>query len=584
MRPHLLLLLPVAALPWTLAGCSKGTQAAETAAEGGFAFVDVAAEAGVTLDNVSGDPRRWYIPESNGNGAAWLDHDGDGDMDLYVGNGQGLRYEQDGRRLVVERVARSALYRNDTPPGGPLRFTDVSADTGTNRTEWVQTIATGDVDGDGDTDLYLGNLDPDVLLVNEGGRFRDATVAAGLGCALWASGAAFGDADNDGDLDLYVANYCLWDPEHPPAEGQRNVIEGVEVGWGPIGENQRYNPGAPDVFYLNDGKGRFRDATREAGFELEQGLCSYAVTFTDVDGDGWQDVLVANDLEPSNLFHNQGDGRFVEQGVARGFALSAEGKPTSAMGLMVTDVDGDGDQDVFRSNFDFEPNSLHLNDGRGFFSEATGRFGLADASVDRLGWGGGFFDADCDGDLDLFVANGHVYPQATEIGMSGWLMRSQLYEAVSAPGGAVSYRDATERAGPDLGALRSARGAAFADADRDGDLDLVVIDMDGPPRLLENRTPRRGHWLSVRTLGTDSNRDGYGAVVSVIAGGRKRVREVRATDGLYSSNDPRVHFGLGPVERVERVEVRWPTGRVSVVEAPALDGVLEVVEPEEIDR
>jgi len=582
MHPRTLQL--AAALPWILCSCDQGTQAAEVPQPGRFSFVDVAAEAGVTLVNVSGDPRRWYIPESNGNGAAWLDHDGDGDMDLFVGNGQGLRYEEGGKRLVVEQVARSAFYRNDTPRGGPLKFTDVSVEVGAARQEWVQTIATGDVDGDGDTDLYLGNLGPDVLLVNEGGRLRDATAEAGLGSPLWASGAAFGDADNDGDLDLYVANYCQWDPESPPAGGMRNVIEGVEVGWGPIGENQRYNPGAPDIFYLNDGKGRFRDATKEAGFELEKGLCSYAVVFSDIDGDGWQDVLVANDLEPSNLFHNQGGGRFVEQGVKRGFALTTDGRPTSAMGLMIADVDDDGDQDVFRSNFDLEPNSLHLNDGQGYFQEAAGRFGLAEPSVDRLGWGGGFFDAECDGDLDLFVANGHVYPQAKEIGMSGWLMASQLYEAVAQEGGAVRYVDATARAGADLGALRSARGAALADADSDGDLDLVVVDIDEPPRLLENRTPRAGRWISVRTRGTASNRDGYGAVVSVTAGGRTQVREVRATDGLYSSNDPRIHFGLGPVERVERVEVRWPSGRRSVVEEPALDALLEVVEPQEIDR
>ncbi len=566
-----------------VAGCGQASEAAEARSEGSFEFVDVAREAGVGLVNSSGDPRRWYILESNGNGAAWLDHDRDGDMDLFVGNGQGLGYEDGGRRLRVEGTASSALYRNDTPPGGPLRFADVTAECGAGRAEWIQAIATGDTDGDGDTDLFLGNFGPDVMLANEDERFRDATAQAGLGSPLWAAGAAFGDAENDGDLDLYVANYCLFDLEAPPDEGRRNVISGVEVGWGPIGENKRFNPGAPDLYYVNDGKGRFRDATEEAGFELPEALCSYAVVFSDVDGDGLQDVLVANDLQPSNLFRNLGGGRFAEEGVARGFAFDGQGKPTSAMGLMVDDVDGDGDQDVFRSNFDLEVNSLHVNDGAGRFREEGARFGLAAPSLDRLGWGGGFLDADLDGDLDLFVANGHVYPQAAEIGMSGWLMSSQLYEALREPGG-VGYVDATARAGVDLGRPRSARGAAFADPDRDGDLDIFVVDLGEAPRLLENRTARRGRWVAVRTLGRASNRDGYGAVVTLRAGGRAWVREVRATQGLYSSSDPAVHLGLGSVERVERIEVRWPSGRLSVVEEVPLDEVLAVTEPEEIVR
>jgi hypothetical protein len=584
MRRTTLPAVSIASLLGLTTACGDGAQAAEGAAPRAFSFVDVAAEAGAALVNVSGDPRRWYIPESNGNGAAWIDHDGDGDMDLFVGNGQGVRYEDDGRRLVVEQVARCALYRNDSPAGGPLRFADVSAETGTARTEWVQGIATGDVDNDGDTDLFLANLGPDVLLRNEGGRFVDATAESGLGSPLWGASAAFGDADNDGDLDLYVANYCEWDFANPPAGGARNAYQGVEVAWGPIGENKQHNPGAPDLFYLNDGQGRFRDATAERGFALQQALCSYAVVFCDVDSDGWQDVLVANDLEPTNLFLNQGDGRFEEQGVERGFAFDSAGKPTSAMGLMVADVDGDGDQDVYRSNFDLEANSLHLNDGRGQFREVAAAWGLAEPSTDRLGWGGGFLDAECDGDLDLFVANGHVYPQAQEIGMSGWLMASQLYEAVAHKDGTLRYVDATARAGEDVGRLRSARGVAIADADSDGDLDLCVVDIGEPLRLLENRTPRMGHWISVHARGRVSNRDGYGAVVRVTAGGRTRVREVRATDGLYSSNDPRAHFGLGPVDEIERVEVRWPSGMQSVVEAPPLDAVLEVVEPEEIDR
>jgi len=545
------------------------------AAETQFEFVDVAEKAGLDVVNVCGDPRRWYIPESNGCGAAWLDYDGDGDFDLFVGNGAGMSYVEDGRRLEILRTGGSRLYRND----GGLRFTDVTKKTGCGRIEWINAVATGDIDNDGDPDLYLACFDADVFLRNDKGVFVDATKEAGLGSELWSAGAAFADVNGDGALDLYVANYCLFDLQHPPMEGKRNVIEGVEVAWGPEAENKRgLNLGAPDLFYYGDGQGHFREATREAGLELEPALCSYAVVFSDVNRDGLQDILVANDLQPSNLFLNDGFGRFTEEGAARGFAFNFEGKPTSAMGLSVEDFDGDGDFDVYRTNFDFEANCLHVSDGKGMFTDEAQELGLAEPSMDRLGWGGGFFDADCDGDLDIFVANGHVFPQAKEIGMSGWLMQSQLFEAVQ-DGEATKYVDATARAGADLGLPRSARGAAFADADNDGDVDVLVVDMDETPRLLENRTPRRGHWISVRTIGSESNRDGIGAVVQVQAGGKKWAREMRTTQGLYSSHDPRLHFGLGEVDRVELVEVSWPSGRKSRVDHPPIDQPLLMKEP-----
>ena len=569
-----LVLVPLAAL----AACDASVTADELPA---LEFVDVAASAGLTLRQVSGDPRRWYIPESNGTGAAWLDYDGDGDMDLFIGNGQGLRYLDDGARLEIVRSAHSALYRND----GGLHFTDVSEAAGCARRDWVQAIATGDVDNDGDPDLYLGCLEGDVFLRNDGGRFVDATEESGLSNALWAAGAAFGDANNDGALDLYVANYCLFDCAAPPLGGKRELIEGVEVGWGPEAENkQGLNPGAPDRFYLGDGKGHFREASRECGLALEVPLCSYAAVFCDVDGDGWQDILVANDLQPANLFLNDGHGRFREAGLERGFALDAQGKPTGAMGLACEDFDGDGDFDVLRSNFDMEANCLHRNDGHGQFDDVAASVGLAEPSLDRLGWGGGFFDADCDGDLDILLANGHVYPQAREIGMSGWAMQSQLFEAVRREDGRVGYLDATARSGSGLAAPRSSRGVAFADADDDGDVDVLIVDMDEPPRLLENRSTRRGHWLEVRTRGTRSNRDGLGALVRVRAGERTWVREVRTTQGLYSSHDPRLHFGLGAVESIDSVEVVWPSGRVSRVARPALDRLLVVEEAEESNR
>jgi hypothetical protein len=571
-------------------------QTSKTSSASSIELVDVAAQAGLDLVQVSGDPRRWYIPESNGTGAAWLDYDGDGDMDLFIGNGQGMRYVDDGKRLEVVHSAHSALYRND----GHMKFVDVSEQTGCKRSEWMQSIAVGDVDNDGDPDLYIACFGGDVLLRNDGGHFVDATKEAGLGNRLWGAGAAFADVNNDGALDLYVANYCIFDCDHPPLDGKREVINGVEVGWGPEAENkQGFNVGAADVLYLGKGypseeldrelaNGGFRNATRECGLELEKPLCSYAVVFSDVNNDGWQDILVANDGQPANLFINDGHGHFTDEAVARGFAYNAEGKPTASMGITVEDFDGDGDMDVFRTNFDGEANSLFVNDGHGYFRDEAAKFGLAQPSIDKLGWACGFFDVDNDGDLDLLVANGHVYPQAKEIGMSSWLMPTQLYECVKSADGAITYREITAQAGSGLAPLRSARGLAFADADDDGDIDVVVIDLDNKPRLLENRSTRQGHWISVRArrtvvhydvIGPEST-DCIGAKVRVIAGGRTWVREMRTTQGLYSSHDPRLHFGLGNVETVDRVEVLWPSGKRSSVEHPKLDAALVIDEPE----
>ena len=298
-------------------------------------------------------------------------------------------------------------------------------------------------------------------------------------------------------LDRYRA-----DLENPPLEGKRNVIDGVEVAWGPEGENKRgINPGAPDRFYLGDGNGRFREATKEAGLELEAPLCSYACVFSDVDADGWPDILVANDLQPANLFMNLEGARFRDEALERGFAFDAQGKPTSAMGLFVEDIDQDGDFDVLRTNFDMEPNSLHLNDGTGRFSEQAEVYGLAAPSLDRLGWGGGFLDADLDGDLDVVVANGHVYPQAEKIGMHGWLQQCQLYEGKEHPYYGVLWEDATASAGPGFEPLTSARGVAIGDPDDDGDPDLLIVDVDRPPRLLENRSLRDGRWVGVQLVG-----------------------------------------------------------------------------------
>ncbi|MEM7518910.1 MAG: CRTAC1 family protein, partial [Planctomycetota bacterium] len=298
--------------------------------------------------------------------------------------------------------------------------------------------------------------------------------------------------------------------------------------------------------------------------------------------DGLPDLLVANDMQRSQLFLNRGSGQFKEASRGHGFTGDGEGKPTSAMGLAIADVDNDGDYDVLRTNFDMEPNSLHLNQRNGFFRERARQFGLAQPSEDRLGWGAAFFDAELDGDLDLVVANGHVYPQAEEIGMHPWAQVSQLFEAIPHDKLGVRWRDTTAKVGGDgFSAERSSRGLAVADADNDGDMDVLILDIDHAPRLLENKSPRRGHWIGVRTVGSISNRDGYGARIQVKTGETIRTAEVMPVQGLYSSHDPRVHFGLGPVDSAEWLEVRWPSGIVQRIESPELDEWHVVSEPNE---
>jgi hypothetical protein len=566
--------LPLALLP--VLACTRAPEG-----PGALSFEVVPADmSGLTAPIVSGDPRRWYIPESNGSGAAWIDYDCDGDFDLFVGNGCNVEYVDDGKVFKILRNATSHLYQNNLH----FRFRDVTAEAGVGCTEWVNGVATGDIDGDGDPDLYLANFGRDVLYRNAGGpgatafRFVDATEESGIHNLRWAASAAFGDLDNDGDLDLYVANYVEFDPANPPAGGKRNVIGGVEVGWGPEKENPGINLGAPDVYYRNDGNGKFADATRESGFELKKPLCSYAVVFSDVDHDGWQDVLVANDGQPANLFMNRKNGTFAEEGEARGFAFDANGKPTAAMGLSVEDYDFDGDMDVFRTNFQLEANSLHVNDGKGYFTDRAAEAGLAATSVDRLGWACAFVDFENDGIPDLVVANGHVYPQAELIHFGTFLQPMQFYHGRETSPGKVVFDDITQQFDPSIRDAVAGRSLALCDLDLDGALDFVLTMIDLPPRLVRNRTPHRGAWISISLRGSRANRDGYGARVAVTCGGRTWTKEMRTTQGLYSSNAPRLHFGLGDVRQIDRIAVEWPGGTRQEIGPVAIDQFLMIRE------
>ncbi|HEX6903750.1 MAG TPA: FG-GAP-like repeat-containing protein [Thermoanaerobaculia bacterium] len=522
--------------------------------------MDEAAEAGVILPNVSGTSEKKYILESTGSGACFLDHDLDGDMDLYVVNGATLA------TTGPANPAKDALYENL----GGGQFKDVTRQAGVGDGGWGGGCAAADYDNDGDPDLYITNYGPNVLYRNEGnGTFRDVTAQAGVGDSRWSLGAAFVDIDRDGDLDLYVANYLRFDPADREMMSRKCSWKGAEVMCGPRGF-----PGEEDVLYRNNGNGTFSDVSAQAGI-AGHSLYGMGVAAGDLDGDGDADILVGNDSQENSFFVNDGQGRFTEQAVPAGVALSGDGRQQACMGVDLGDYDGDGDEDLFVTNFSDDYHTLYRNEGQGLFTDVSLQAGLDPATRSSLGWGGGFFDYDNDGDLDLFIAGGHVYPQvdlhdrATSYRQRNLLFRNE---------GNGKFADVTERSGPGMALVQPSRGSAFADYDDDGDLDVVVVNENDVPALLRNDGGNAGHWLKVRLVGRRSNRDGIGARLLLEAGKRTQFREVRLNAGYGSSHDPRIHFGLGSAAQVERLEVRWPSGKVQSLPGLPADRLVTIDE------
>ena len=518
--------------------------AASPAAAADVRFVDVAAETGLTLRNVSGgDEAKWTILESIGAGACFLDVEGDGDLDVYIVNGGTLADSPSAAPV------RDALYLND----GQGRFVDATRAAGLEESAWGGGCAAGDYDNDGDPDLYVTNFGRDALLQNQGdGTFRDVTGAAGVarGDARWGVGAAFFDADRDGDLDLYVANYVRLDIADPEVLRRRCRWKGGEVYCGPNGFE-----GDPDVLYRNRGDGTFEDASAAAGVGRDSSY-GMGVVAGDLDGDGDTDLFVANDTQANLLLVNDGTGRFADQALPAGVALSGDGREQAGMGVDLGDADGDGDEDLFITHFSDDYHTLYRNEGGLVFTDVTASSGLDAATRSSLGWGGGFFDYDNDGDLDVFVAGGHVFPGVETFDpATSYRQRNLLFE-----NDGRGHFSAVPPAGA-LAVPGTGRGAAFGDWDDDGDLDVLVVPLDAPPVLLRNDGGNDRAWLKVRLVGRRSNRDGIGARVSLTAGGRTQTREMRLNTSFESSHDPRLHFGLGSAASAD-LEVRWPSGLV----------------------
>ncbi|MBI4483376.1 MAG: CRTAC1 family protein [Acidobacteria bacterium] len=515
--------------------------------EAGLEFVDMRDSSGVAFLHTGGSPEKKYIIDTVSGGVALLDHDNDGDLDLYFVNGSSLDILS-GRASPV----RNRLYRND----GNFRFTDVTDQAGVGDTGWGMGACAADFDNDGDVDLYVTNLGPNVLYRNNGdGRFSDVTAKAGVGDSRWSTGAAFADYDQDGDLDLYVANYVDVDFQKLPEPGQSKYCyyRGLPVMCGPRGLKP-----ASHILYRNNGDGTFTDVSQPSRIAEAPPAYGLGVVWGDYDNDGDSDLYVANDSMPNFLFRNNGDGTLDEVALLAGVALSEDGKEQAGMGVDFGDYDGDGWLDLYKTNFSDDTNNLYRNLGDNFFEDVAHKTGHGETTWSYLGWGTSFFDFDNDGDLDLLAVNGHVYPQVDGKGVgTSYRQRPLLFEN---RGG--TFVEVAAQRGAALNQPRSSRGAAFGDLDDDGDVDVVVNNMDDLPSLWRNEGGNRRGWIQFDLRGTRSNRSAVGARVTIWVGKRRQIAEVKAGSSYLSQSDPRLHLGLGEARRADRVEIRWPSGLV----------------------
>lgn len=527
-------------------------------------YEDIAQEAGLSFRHVAADPvHKQYIIETTGSGVALLDFDQDGLLDIFLVNGD--RWNGD----PLQDSASNRLFRNL----GGLRFEDATESAGLVRGGWGQGACVGDYDNDGQPDLFVTYYGANALYRNRGdGAFDDASERAGLLLhnRTWNTGCAFLDYDRDGLLDLALASYIDFDRAKVPKPGENALCThlGSPVVCGPRGL-----PGGTNTLFRQVSPGRFVDVSSTSGFDEPSGYYCFSVLTGDFDEDGWTDVYIACDSTPSILFRNNHDGTFVDEGLLSGTALNADGREQGGMGADAGDFDGDGRMDLVKTNFADDIPSLYHNQGNGLFADRTIETGLA-VNTHFVGWGVAFLDIDHDGRQDLFMVNGHVYPEVDAIGGKSRFRQIKNVYWNTGQGGFV---DISEQAGPGINTPGSGRGAAFGDLDNDGDIEIVVNNLDSSPSLLVNRAAK-AHWLQVRLRGVASNRDGFGAVVRLQAGTLDLVREVRSGGSFLSSNDQRLHFGLGDRQSVDRVAVRWPTGRTEIFGPVPADREVALVE------
>ena len=527
-------------------------------------FEDVAEKAGLTMTNVFGgvDTKK-YIIETTGTGVAIFDYDNDGWPDIFIVNGTTLEGAS-GTKAPTNHV-----YRNNHDG----TFTDVTVKAGLEATGWGQGVCVGDYDNDGWDDLYVTYYGKNRLYHNEHGVFKEVAEQSGVAGSgkAWGSGCAFVDYDRDGRLDLMVANYVDFDLATAPRPGERAdcVWKGVPVMCGPRGL-----PPAKNILYHNVGGGKFEDVTAKAHIDNAAGHYSLSVSTLDYDDDGWPDIYVACDSTPSILYHNNHDGTFTDVAIVAGAAFNEDGRAQAGMGSTIADFNGDRKLDIFRTNFSDDTSTLYRNNGNGTFDDVTFAAGLG-LHTQYLGWGTMFFDFENDGWPDLLVVNGHVYPEVDKQHLGSNFQEPKILYRNNGNG---TFTDVSADAGPGITATTSARGLAIGDLWNNGQLSAVISNMNAHPSLLVNQAKSKNHWIALRTIGTKSNRDGIGARVTLSAGGRARVDEVRSGSSYSSSSDMRVHFGLGQTDKIDFVEVRWPSGLQERFTGLTIDSIHELKE------
>jgi enediyne biosynthesis protein E4 len=536
----------------------------------GVSFVNVAREAGLNAKTIfGGEKKNKYLLETTGCGVAFYDYDNDGWLDIFLVNGWRLEGFPAGREPL------SHLFKNNRDG----TFTDVTVQAGVARSGWGQGVCVGDYDNDGYEDLFITYFGKNVLFHNNGnGTFTDVSERSGVAgrAGRWNTGCAFVDYDRDGHLDLFIANYIDMDLATAPTPDSGSCLyKGVQVACGPPGLQ-----GGKNILLHNNGNGTFKDVSEDSGILDANGTYGLGVLVSDFNNDGWPDIYVANDSTASSLYRNQKNGKFEDISIEAGTAFSADGKPQAGMGVGAGDYDHDGNLDIVKTNFAGDTHSLYRNEGKDNFEDATFTAGLG-LNTRYLGWGCGFIDMDNDGWIDVLVINGHVYPEVEKLTTeAAYQQRKLLYRNLRNG----KFEDVSYKAGPGITSEIAGRGCAFGDFDNDGDMDVVINVVNGLPELLRCDSRTGNNWIKVRTIGVRSNRSGIGARIRCVARHGKelleQMDEVRSGGSYFSQNDLRVHFGLGKADKVELIEVRWPSGQVDVHKNVAVNQLIVVKEGE----
>jgi hypothetical protein len=538
--------------------------------DGPVVFQDITRQAGLAdWHHVMGTPEKKFILEADGSGVGLIDYDNDGWLDIFLVNGSTFK-ALDGK----EAPPHAALFHNNHDG----TFTDVAAAAGVTNDRWGFGVAIADYDNDGWPDIYVTNYGKNRLYHNNhNGTFTDVAEKAGVALNGWSTGATFGDYDGDGRLDLFVAGYVHFDRDNPPIAGSKEVpssycrFRGVNVMCGPRGLK-----GEHDHLFHNNGNGTFTDVSVKAGVSDPDAYYGFTAIFADLNDDGKVDLVVANDSTPSYLYINKGNGTFANNSYASGYALNQDGREIASMGIAIGDYQNSGRLSLFNTDFSDDYKVLYRNEGNGDFTDVSYTAGVAETGIPFVGWGDGFLDYDNDGWLDLMQINGHVYPAVDKNPWgTSFAERPLLFHNIG--GNRFSYVPPVRGTG--LAVVTSGRGAAFGDLFNDGKIDVVINPIDGPPTLLRNVNGDSHHWVELKLVGGPAGpRDAVGATVYLTRAGLRQRGDILSGGSYISSNDQRVHFGLGDTTTLDHVEIHWPGGARETVKLPAVDRIYTIAQ------